>query len=175
MNIPMIFRLPLALVLMGLTGIALVWCICVVLKLFTGWKALTRRFPITDVHKFGKKYTGQTGYFNRKSWNRPFCLSSLFSVELAQEGLLVTALFARNSPLLILWADVRDVNDSDVFGWPTVLVTADYERGVVDHDREVTFSLPKAALTVIQANVPADRLHKTDSFSELIKKRAENQ
>ena len=152
-------------------GIVLVGGFCVFAKVFTGWKALTRRFPVTDIHRFGKKYTGQTGYFNRKSWNRPFCLSSLFSVELAQEGLLVTALFARNSPLLILWDDIRDVDDSDVFGWPTVLMTADYERGVVDHNREVIFSIPKDALTVIQANVPADRLHKTGSLSQLIKNR----
>jgi hypothetical protein len=166
--LPAIMVMASALIVFGIA----VWSgFCVFAKLGTGWKALTRRFPATDVHKLGKKYAGQDGYFKRKSWNSPFCLFRLFLVELAQEGLLVTAYFARRSPILIPWSDIQKVEDEDtgMFGSSTVEITVDYER-----ERHMTFSIPREALTVIQENVPAERLHKAASFSQLIKNRLNN-
>ena len=148
-------------------GITLVGGFCVFAKFFTGWKTLTRRFPATDVHKLGKKYTGQNGYFDRKYMNSPFCLFWLFLVELAQEGLLVTAHFARRSPILIPWSDIQNVEIKDV----AVEITVYYER---DERDRVKFTIPKEALTEIQENVPAERLHKAASFSELIENRLNN-
>jgi hypothetical protein len=38
-------------------------------------------------------------------------------------------------------------------------------------ERRATFGLPQEALTAIQENVPAERLHKPESLSQLIKDR----
>jgi hypothetical protein len=68
------------------------------LKRQTGWKALTQRFPATDVHKFSGRYKRQTGCFDEGPEN---AVSGQFLIELAQEGFLVTPYFARRSPILI--------------------------------------------------------------------------
>jgi hypothetical protein len=143
------------------------WCgFCLFANFFTGWKGLTRRFPVSDIHKSGRTYQGQTGYFNRDSWNRPFQLPCLFLIEVAQEGLLLTAYFARRSPILIPWADIQKVDDVDVLGLSEVRIIVDYGSA-----RRMTFHLPKEALTAIQESVPVERLHKTDSLSQLIRDR----
>jgi hypothetical protein len=85
----------------------------------------------------------------------------MFRIEVAQEGLLITAYFARRLPILVPWADIRDVEDVDLSS--QVRITVNYEN-----ERRMTFRLPKEALSVIQQNVPTERLHKT-SFSQLIK------
>jgi len=145
-------------------GIALVGGFCVFAKFFTGWTNLTRRFPVMDVHGLGKIYAWQNGYFTRKFMNRPLCLFGLFSVELAQEGLLVTAYFARCSLILIPWSEIQNVEIKDM----TIQITVHYER---DESETAKFTIPTEVLTVIQQNVPAERLHKATSFSELINNR----
>jgi hypothetical protein len=125
------------------------------------WKVLAKKFPATDVHKLGKRYLRQDGFYNcggsRAALNYSFC------IEVAQEGLFITGDFAKRLPILIPWADIQDVEDVDLSS--KVRITVNYEN-----DRSMTFRLPKEALTVIQQNVPGERLHKT-SFSQLIKNR----
>jgi hypothetical protein len=146
-------------------GIALLRGLYAIFKYQTGWKALTQRFPVTDVHKFGGRYKRQTGYFDRGPRN---AVNGQFLIELAQEGLVVTPNFARRSPILIPWSAIRDVTETNLFGMRSVvLMTVDYEK-------ELKFTIPKDALTAIQENVPAERLHQGMSFSELIKKRFYN-
>src|SRR5271154_5759514 len=77
----------------------------------TGWKALTQRFPATDFHKFGGRYKRQRGRFGGGLRQT----TGGFLIELAQEGFLVTANFAR-TPILIPWSAIRDVTELDMFG-----------------------------------------------------------
>jgi hypothetical protein len=135
-------------------GIASLRGLRALLKYQTGWKALTQRFPATDVHKFGGRYKRRTGYFDRGPDN---AVSGQFLIELAQEGLLVTPCFARRSPILIPWSAIRDVSEANLFGlYSAVLVTVDYEK-------PVKFHLPTDALRAIQENVSAERFHKAAS------------
>jgi len=145
----------------------LVWCgFSVFAGFFTGWKTLARRFPATDVHKSGRKYSGRDGHFEAPSWNSPFHLNYFFTIEIAQEGLLITPYFFWCSPILVPWGDVQRVDDTNVLGSSYVRISMDYGK-----ERRATFSLPKEALTAIQESVPIERLHKTESFSQLIKNR----
>ena len=158
----------IALILLAF-GLAVVSGFTVFAKYFSGWRGLVRRFPATDAHSLGKEYGGQSGLFDRKSQSRPFSLNSLFLVEPAQEGLLVTAYFARRQPILLRWSDIQKVEDQDLPGWSAVLVTAE-----CDKERKITVTVPKEALTVIRSNVPPERWHKTNSFTQLIKNRLIN-
>jgi hypothetical protein len=125
----------------------------------TGWKALTQRFPATDVHKIGGRYKSQRGFFGSKSNNNNARVMLL--VELAQEGFLVTPHFDKTS-ILIPWSAITNILEVDMFGMGT------YTQIVVDYEKRVKFTVPKEALIAIQENVPAERLHKA-AFSELLK------
>ena len=137
-------------------GIAVLRIFYLTSKWIAGWKALTRRFPATDVHKFGDKYKGQTGVFGHKFANSPTVIRSQFLIELAQEGLLVTPNFAKRSPILIPWTDICDVSGTTL---------------TVNYENQLKFTTPEEALTAIQESVPAERLHKAESLSQLIKTR----
>jgi hypothetical protein len=138
-------------------GIAIVCGFNAFSRYSTGWKALTKRFPATDVHKFGGRYKRQRGRFG--SGLR--ATTGGFLIELAQEGFLVTANFARK-PILIPWSAIRDVTEMNMFGLTTrVEITVDYEQ-------ILKFTIPKDALTSIQENIPATQFHQTN-FLELIK------
>jgi hypothetical protein len=148
----------------------LAWCgFSIFARLSTGWKTLAQRFPVIDVHKSGRKYSGRDGHFDAPSYNRPFHLDYFFTIEIAQEGLLITPYFFWCSPILVPWGDVQRVDDTDVLGLSTTRISVNYGK-----ERRATFGLPKEALTTIQASVPAERLHKTESFSQLIKDRLKN-
>jgi hypothetical protein len=138
-------------------GIALVLGINAFNRFCTGWKALTQRFPATDVHKFGGRYKRQTIFFGSSSR----AATRGFLIELAQEGFLITANFAR-TPILIPWSAISDVTELDIFGlFSRVEVAVIYET-------KLKFTVPKEALTAIQEGVPAERFHKA-VFSELLK------
>jgi hypothetical protein len=83
--------------------------------------------------------------------------------------LLVTGYFARRLPILIPWSEIQSVENIDMAGCSTVLVTVHYEG-----ERRMVFDVPKEVLTIIRDNVPAERLHKTDSLSQLLKNRLNN-
>jgi hypothetical protein len=145
----------------------LVYCgFSIFARFFTSWKTLVQKFPVVDVHKSGRKYSGRDGHFDAPSQNRPFHLDYYFTIEIAQEGLLITPYFVWCSPILIPWGDVQRADDTDVLGLSKVRISVDYGK-----ERKATFGLPKEALTAIQESVPAERLHKTESFSQLIKNR----
>jgi hypothetical protein len=170
MTIPMFLRLPLAVLVLALVVITFVSAYFAIVRWFIAWNILARTFPVTpvtDVHKLGKQYSGQNGYYYRKG-NRAY-LNYLFRIEVAQEGLLVTGYFARRLPILIPWSDIQNVEDVDVLGVSKAMITVNYEN-----ERRIIFNVPKEALTVIQENVPRERLHKTDSLSQLIKNRLNN-
>jgi hypothetical protein len=124
----------------------------------TGWNALTKRFPATGAHKFGGRYQRQTGFFGT---SRNSSDGGGFTLELAQEGLVVTADFDR-TPLLIPWPAIRDVEEASLFGWTRLLITVDYES-------RLRFTLPQEALREIQGNVPPERFHQSDFWKKLIK------
>ena len=157
-----------ALVAGTVIGAVIVW-----LWLFTrfiprkmsGWDALAQRFAATDVHKFGGRYKGCTGTFGEC---RGGSINGAFRIEFAQEGLLVTASFAKRSPLLIPWSSIREVEVVELpFGLTKVFVTVDYEK-------RVRFHLPKDALAGLQQNVSADRFRAPTSVMDMIKNRLRN-
>ena len=158
----MFLRLPLAMFVFLLIVAALVGAYLALVRWFISWNLLARKFPVTDVHKLGRSYSGRNGYYWRKG-NRAY-LNYLFRIELAQEGFLVTPYFARRSPILISWADIQEVDNVDLPGLSEVTITVNYEN-----ERHIDFSVPKEALAIIQEKVPAERWQKIDSLSQLIK------
>jgi len=141
-------------------GIGFLCSLHALLRYQTGWKALTQRFPAMNVHKLGGSYKRRTGFFGSGHRNG---VNGMFLIEPALEGFLVTASFARRSPILIPWPAIRDVVEANIFELqPGVLLTVDYET-------PLKFSLPADASTVIRENVTEQRLHKVVSVSELVK------
>jgi hypothetical protein len=123
----------------------------------TGWRALSQRFPASDVHKFGGSYKNRNGIFGGGSK-----VNKSFLIELAHEGLLITADFDR-TPILIPWSAISAIDEMDVFGF-TMMVNL-----TINYERRLIFDVPKDALKVIQENVSAERFHETDFF-QLVKK-----
>ncbi len=124
------------------------------------WDTLSRKFPATDVHKFGDRYKNLNASFGDR---HEASIDSAFLIEFAQEGFLVTPNFARTLPILIPWASLHEVKPV-IPGFimkAVVLVTVDYEK-------RVCFHLPKDALATLQQNVPADRVRaETSLFGEI--------
>jgi hypothetical protein len=129
-------------------GIAVLWGFNAFNRYCTGWKALTQRFPAADAHKFGGRYKRQLGRFGTGLRRT----TGGFLIELAQEGFVVTANFA-HTPILIPWSAICDVKP-DMFG---LLSRVEL---VVDYEPRLSFTVPEDALTFIQENIPAERLHK---------------
>lgn len=163
-SIPMFLRLPLAITLFVLIVVVIWRGNNLLTRWNVAWKLLAEKFPVKEVHKLGVSYSRQDGYYNRRGSSES--LNYMFRMEVAQEGLLVTAYFARHLPILIPWVDIQDIEEVDLTS--KIRFTVNYED-----ERRMTFRLPKEALTVIQQNVPADRLHKT-SFSQLLKSRLDH-
>lgn len=128
----------------------------------TGWRALTQRFPAGDVHKFGGSYKNRNGIFGAGSM-----VHKEFLIELAHEGLFVTAGFDRAS-ILIPWSEIRAIDEINVFGF-TMMVNL-----TINYESRLVFDIPKDALRVIQENVSAERFHETDFF-RLVKKKVLNE
>ncbi|HTV49184.1 MAG TPA: hypothetical protein VMG59_12150 [Phycisphaerae bacterium] len=121
----------------------------------SGWKALTQRFPVKIIHMSGEKYRAHGECVNFRF--RHSGLYKPYLIELAQEGLLVTASFASGSPIFIPWSSVGGVSVIDLDHLGTAVgVTVDYEK-------IMRFELPNAALTTIQKNILAERFQKVTS------------
>ena len=146
-------------------GVILVVGISAFIRWFIGWKLLVRKFPATDVHKSGTKYSTQNGFYYRGGSS--MWLSYMFRVEVAQEGLLVTGYFARRLSILIPWSEIQNVEYVNMIS--AVRITLNYEN-----ERTLVFQVPKEALTVIRQNIPTEKIQKTDSLSQLIKKRLDH-
>ena len=151
----------LALIVIG----ALIWTVfCVSAKFFSSWRGLTHKFPVTDIHKLGKKYSFQSGYFEQPWSNRSNHLSSMFSVELAEEGLFVRAYFAPTSPIFVPWSNIEDIKILEAFGETAVEVNINRQEGISDPDRDFAFNIPKEALAIIQEHIPQEQIKKMSSF-----------
>ena len=136
-------------------GIAVLWGFNAFNRYCTGWKALTQRFPAAEAHKFGARYKRQLGRFGTGLGRT----TGGFLIELAQEGFVVTANFA-HTPILIPWSSICDVR-SDMFG---LLSRVEI---VVDYESRLSFTFPKDALTFIQENIPAERLHTMSGYGRV--------
>jgi hypothetical protein len=131
----------------------------------SGWDVLAQRFPSNDVHKFGGRFRGCNGFFGERRDNN---VNGAFLIECAQEGLAVTANFARQSPIPIPWSAIREVEQIDTgFAGTKVIVNVNYEK-------RMGFFLPKSALPELQQNVPADRFREPNSLFAMIKDRFHN-
>jgi hypothetical protein len=130
------------------------------------WDTLVLRFPANDVHKFGGRYGGCSGFFGNHRRNND--VSSAFLIEFAQEGLAITANFAKKSPILIPWSAIREVEQIDGgFAPGAVIVNVDYET-------RMGFFLPKPALEDLQKNLPGTRFSEPKTLFGFIKERFQN-
>lgn len=138
----------------------------------SGWTALTQRFPAREIHKLGEKYSGQWAHFYRRP-RHSFKVNRGISLELAEEGVLVTASFARHAPILILWPDIFEVDQTNLFGSQNTGILAHYDKNTTDRNNFVRFSLPPPALATVMKHVPAELLQKKNlnSFSDLLSDR----
>ena len=126
------------------------------------WDVLVQKFPANDVHKFGGRFNRCTGFFGEARGNN---VNGAFLIECAQEGLAVTANFARKSPILIPWSAIRNVEQIDTgFAGTQVIVNVEYER-------KTAFFVPKAALSELQQYIPAERFREPTSLFGMIKDR----
>ena len=107
---------------------------------FIAWKLLVRKFPATDFHKSGMKYSLLFGFYYRfHNHKRDECsLNYMFSVEVAQEGLLITGYFAMRSPILVPWPDVQVLEGSGMLSRTRV-------RMLYDDDRQLDIYIPGLA------------------------------
>jgi hypothetical protein len=130
----------------------------------SGWDALAQRFPPMQVHKLGAEYRVK-GMCGRLRSGRGSG-SKFFRIAFAREGLLVTASFASDSPILIPWSSIREISGADFGSWGgDVCVRVDYEKPLLFH-------FPMEALALLQQNVPAERIQKfATSLGELLRNR----
>jgi hypothetical protein len=126
------------------------------MKLSTGWGAVARQFPARDFHKLGARYPRQSVFFNGR-----FRAGKMFCVEPAEEGLLVTPMFARRAPALIRWLDIKNVETGDILS-----VNVDCAN-----DRKMSLDIPADALPLLREKISADRFTKHPSLSEIIGER----
>jgi hypothetical protein len=139
------------------------WGVNALLKRQTDWDDLAQRFPAEEVHKLGGRYKRRDGFFGR---GRRLALKGMFLIELAQEGVLVTASFARPAPILIPWSAIRHVSETRLGGMYSAVLMS------VKYDREVKFHLPDEALAAMGQKVPAEHLDQSPSLVGLIKSRS---
>jgi hypothetical protein len=134
------------------------------LKRQAGWADLAQYFPVTTpVHKLGGRYKRRTGYFGHE---RKLPLKGMFLLEFAEEGVLVTASFARRAPLLIPWTAVRNLTETRLSGsYAAVVMSLNYRK-------EVKFHLPDEAILALGKTVPPERLSHLAALPDLIKRRS---
>lgn len=130
----------------------------------SGWDALAQRFPPMKIRALGAEYRVKGSCGRLRSGRGSG--GKFFQIAFAQEGLLVTASFASESPILIPWSSIRQVSGADFGSWGgDVCVRVDYEKTLLFH-------FPKDALAVLQQNVPAERIQKfATSVGELLRNR----
>jgi len=131
------------------------------MKLVVGWNALVRQFPVRSFQKLGQRYVRQSAFFRKKSRGGGFRAGKMFCVEPAEEGLLVTPMFARRTPILIRWIDIANVETGEILS-----VNVDCAN-----DRRMSLDVPAEALPLLREKITADRLSKHPSLAELIGER----
>lgn len=152
-----------ALIALGMVAAVLLWVRGMrwLSAKMAGWENLAQTFPAPEMERPGAHYENMSGWIGNAEFERGFAL------QLVQEGLLIRPGFAARRPVLIPWANVKEVAVSDVrlFGRQQhLLLTLDWEK-------RLKFSLPAIALPVIEKHVPPKRLHNVGSLWEQLKKR----
>jgi len=118
------------------------------MRKYSGWKAITERFPMTDTHALGDFYKEQSVVAGKLS-----CEGGL-KIRLAQEGVCLYPSFARRMPCLIPWSSVRSVSSRD----SRIYLVVNYEQ-------PLKFFLPADALPVVKAKLSAELFQQTVSPS----------
>jgi hypothetical protein len=153
----------------GFLGVAALfaWLILrVIPRKVSGWDILARRFPAGVARPTGGRFAACVGFFRG---SRSGNIRGAFLVECAPEGLLITANFARQLPILIPWSAIREVQPvATGFGRTDILVSVDFEK-------RMGFFLPAAALPELRRQVPPERVTAPTSLVEIITNRFRNQ
>jgi hypothetical protein len=124
-----------------------------------GWDGLAREYPPPQIDKTGGAFRAG-GFFGGKIQYQARGSAKPFTVEPAQQGLLITANFASNVPIFIPWTSVREASWVDG-GLGSVLTLT------IENQRSLQFYLPKDAVPIVQANIPPERFHK-ESLGDLL-------
>jgi hypothetical protein len=150
-------------------GIVLVVGLSAYTRWSIAWTLLTRKYPVTDVHKSGKKYSAQDGLYYRFHHHRRdmFSLNCMFCIQVVQEGLLVTGYFAMRSSILIPWPEVQIFEGSGMLSKTYLMI-------LYDDDRQLKIYISREALTTISQNISPEQLRQAESLPQLITKRLDH-
>jgi hypothetical protein len=124
-----------------------------------GFSTVAQEFPPPQIDKTGESFRAG-GYVSGRIRCTFRGLLQPFTVEPAQQGLLITASFDSDAPIFIPWTAIREAS---YCGGSVLVVT-------IEHARTLQFYLPPAAVPIVQANIPADRFHQ-ESFGDLLRSR----
>jgi hypothetical protein len=116
------------------------------------------------VNKSGIQYKHSTGFFGP---TRSGQVANAFLLEFAQEGLLITANFAKESPILIPWSAIVEVKTIEPGLVKTAVIVS------VHYETRVHFHLPEDSLASLRQHIPAERFRKPESLFDEIKTRSQ--
>jgi hypothetical protein len=134
-------------------------------KKTSGWDALQQKFPAREVTKPGIAFKHRSGFFGP---TRQGQVANAFLLEFAQEGLLITPDFAKDSPILIPWSGIKEVQTIEPALVKTMIIVS------VDYETRMHFHLPEAALSSLRQYVPIDRFRQPQNLVDEIKTRIKN-
>ena len=118
-----------------------------------GWDKLARKYPPPHINKTGESFRAG-GFFGGRIQYDAHGRAQPFTVEPAQQGLLITASFASDAPIFIPWTGIREASWVDEGGMGSVLTVT------VENEWTLQFYLPQDAVQIVQANIPPERFHK---------------
>ena len=116
----------------------------------SGWKAITGRFPMTDIKPTGDAYTGRMAVIGNTSYSGA-------AIRIAPQGVCFFPSFARRNPCLIPWSAIRRVSISESL------------HLVVDYERRFEFYLPVEALPALRARLSPQSFHQAASPFAVVK------
>jgi hypothetical protein len=133
-------------------------------RMMSGWDALAQRFAPSSAHLAGGEF--KAGGYLQGGRFVSFRGNSGFRIQIAREGLTVTASFAPDKPILIPWASIQKVDFVDMGVLASLVVLT------VDSERSVQFYLHKDAIAALQKHVPGEHVHRIGSILEVLAARA---
>jgi hypothetical protein len=128
-----------------------------------GWDGLARKYPPPHINKIGERFQAD-GFLGGRLQYVSRGRAQPFTVEAAQQGLLITASFASDAPIFIPWTGIREASWVDEGGMGSVLTVT------VENERALQFYLPRDAVQIVQENVPVERFHQ-QSLGDLLSNR----
>jgi hypothetical protein len=132
-----------------------------------GWDKLARKFPPPHIDKTGETFRAG-GFFGDRIQYDARGRAQPFTVEPAQQGLLITANFASDAPIFIPWIGIREASWVDEGSMGSVLTVT------VENKWTLQFYLPRDAVQIVQENVPVERFHQ-QSLGGLLSNRLRGQ